>query len=383
MTVMPRKPVVLQIIPALGAGGAEQGCVDIAAELVRAGAIAHVVSSGGPRVHDLTRVGAIHHQWPVHKKSVMNTLAQAQRLRRFCQENDVDIVHARSRIPAWIAYKATKGINTRFMTTMHAPYPAQNKLKKWYNGVMAKGERVIAISDYVAHYAQTLYDLPERRMRVIHRGIDFNRFNPGSVTAERMMRLTRDWRIPDGAPVLFCPARLTRWKGQIEFLHAFKALNRPDVMGIIAGDAQGREAYRRELETTVQQLGLEGQIRIVPECKDMPAAYALSTVVVCPSIEPEGFGRVPVESQAMGRPIVATDHGGARETVQHGKTGWLVVPGDIQSMTEGLAAALAARTGESETFAMEARNWVQSRFSLEKMCADTLNVYIELLKRDD
>lgn len=378
---MARKPVVLQIIPALGAGGAEQGCIDVAAELVRAGAIAHVISSGGPRVHDLARVGATHHTWPVQKKSLLNVLSQAARLRKFIQDNDVDIVHARSRIPAWIAYKAVKGTRARFMTTMHAPYPAQNKLKKWYNSVMAKGDRVIAISDYVAHYAQTLYDLPDSRLRVIHRGIDFGKFNPGSVTAERMMRLARDWRLPDGVPVIFCPARLTRWKGQIEFLHAFKALGRADIMGVIAGDAQGREAYRKELETTVQELGLEGQIRIVPECKDMPAAYALSTVVVCPSIEPEGFGRVPVESQAMGRPIVATDHGGARETVQNGKTGWLVTPGDVPSLTDGLRAALETGIAHSETFAMEARAWVQSKFSVEKMCADTLNVYIELLKR--
>ncbi len=377
---MSRKPVVLQIIPNLGAGGAEQGCVDVAAELVRAGAVAHVISNGGPRVHDLTRIGAIHHKWPVHKKSLLSVWSQTVRLREFIREHQVDIVHARSRVPAWIAYQACKGTRARFMTTMHAPYPATSKIKKWYNSVMGRGERVIAISDYVGHYAQTHYEVPDSRLRTIYRGIDFARFNPASVTAERMMKLSREWRLPDGAPIIFCPARLTRWKGQIEFLQAFKMLERPDIMAVIAGDAQGRDAYRKELEDLVQSLGLDGQIRIVSECKDMAAAYQLSTVVVCPSVEPEGFGRVPVEAQAMGRPIVATDHGGAKETVINGKTGWLVTPGDPASLAEGLKAALEVGVRDDDLFTMEARAWVESKFTVERMCADTLNVYIELLK---
>lgn len=377
---MARKPVVLQIIPSLGAGGAEQGCVDVAAELVRAGATAIVISNGGPRVHDITRAGAVHHQWPVHKKNPMTMWSQIGRLRRFIRANNVDIVHARSRVPAWIAYQACKGTRARFMTTMHAPYPAKTKLKKWYNSIMARGERVIAISDYVAHYAQSQYEVPESRLRVIHRGIDFSKFNPASVTAERMMQLSREWRLPDGAPVLFCPARLTRWKGQIEFLKALKALGRTDVIAVIAGDDQGRAEYRAELEALTKTLELEGQVRIVNSCKDMPAGYRLATVVVTPSIEPEGFGRVPVEAQAMGRPVVATNHGGAKETVLHGQTGWLVPPGDVDAMAAALAEALRASEAHNELLAMEARAWVESKFTLEKMCADTLAVYIELLQ---
>lgn len=377
---MARKPVVLQIIPNLGAGGAEQGCVDVAAELVRAGATAIVISNGGPRVHEITRAGAIHHKWPVHDKNPIQVMLQINRLRHFIRTHNVDIVHARSRIPGWIAYQACKGTRARFMTTMHAPYPSKTKLKKWYNSIMARGERVIAISDYVAHYAQTMFEVPESRLRVIHRGIDFSKFNPATVTAERMMQLTREWRLPDGAPVIFCPARLTRWKGQIEFLRAFKSINRPDVIAVIAGDDQGRAEYRAELEALTKELDLEGQVRIVSACKDMPAAYRVSTMVVTPSIEPEGFGRVPVEAQAMGRPVVATNHGGAKETVLDGQTGWLVAPGDVEAMAEGLVKALAASETHNEMLAMEARAWVESKFTLEKMCADTLAVYIELLQ---
>ena len=377
---MARKPVVLQIIPNLGAGGAEQGCIDIAGELVRAGASALVISHGGPRVHDLARVGAVHHKWPVHQKNLITVAFMIEKLRGFIREYNVDIVHARSRIPGWIAYQACKGTRAHFMTTLHAPYPAKNKLKKWYNSVMARGERVIAISDYVAHYAQSEYEVPESRLRIIHRGIDFAKYNPGGVSPERMMRLSREWRLPDGAPMLFCPARLTRWKGQIEFLRAFKALNRPDLVAVICGDDQGREAYRAELETLTRELGLEGNVRIVGECKDMPAAYRLATVVVVPSIEPEGFGRVPVEAQAMGRAVVATDHGGARETIINGKTGWLVTPGDVEALSAGLHKALLATQDEDSLLPLEARAWVESKFSLEQMCADTLAVYIELLQ---
>lgn len=382
MGSMSRKPVVLQMIPNLGAGGAEQGCIDIAAELVRAGAIAHVISNGGPRMPDLTRTGATHHQWPVHNKNPFVMWSMVGRLRKFIMEQQVDIVHVRSRVPAWIAYQACKGTRAHFMTTMHAPYPAKSKLKKWYNSVMARGERVIAISDYVGHYAQSTYDVPDSRLRIIHRGIDFNKFSPAAVSAERMMKLSREWRLPDGAPVIFCPARLTRWKGQVEFLKAFKQLNRPDVMAVIAGDDQGRAQYRDELVALSRALELDGQVRIVPQCKDMAAAYRLAAVVACPSIEPEGFGRVPVEAQAMGRPIVATDHGGARETVLNGTTGWLVTPGDVDALAGGLASAIDVGVRDNMVFSMEARAWVESKFTLDKMCADTLNVYIELLRHD-
>lgn len=377
---MARKPVILQIIPNLGAGGAEQTCIDMAAEILRAGAESIVVSNGGPRVHDLTRIGARHVEWPAHKKNLYTMMAMTKRLKKFIIENNVDIVHARSRVPAWIAYRACKGTNAKFMTTLHAPYPAKTKLKKFYNSVMVKGERVIANSDYVAHYAQSRYDLPDSKLRIIHRGIDLQRFDPSLVTAERMMVLSKAWRLPDGARVVFCPARLTRWKGQIEFLKAFKQIVSDDLVAVIAGDSQGRKAYVKELEDLVKELDLEGQVRIVDQCKDMASAYNLSTIVVTPSIEPEGFGRVPVEAQAMGRAVVATNHGGAKETVVDGKTGWLVIPGDVDDLARGMGEALKASQDEKSILAMETRQWVESRFSVEKMCADTLAVYIELLQ---
>jgi len=338
------------------------------------------VSNGGPRVHDLTRIGARHVEWPVHKKNLYTMMAMTKRLKKFIIENNVDIVHARSRVPAWIAYRACKGTNAKFMTTLHAPYPAKTKLKKFYNSVMVKGERVIANSDYVAHYAQSRYELPDSKLRIIHRGIDLQRFDPSLVTAERMMVLSKAWRLPDGARVVFCPARLTRWKGQIEFLKAFKQIVSDDLVAVIAGDSQGRKAYVKELEDLVKELDLEGQVRIVDQCKDMASAYNLSTIVVTPSIEPEGFGRVPVEAHAMGRGVVATNHGGAKETVVDGKTGWLVIPGDVDDLARGMGEALKASQDEKSILAMETRQWVESRFSVEKMCADTLAVYIELLQ---
>lgn len=375
-----KTPVVMQIIPELSAGGAEQGCIDVAAELTRAGAQAFVISHGGRRVHEIARAGGTHINMPVHSKNPLTMWRNIFRLRKLIRKYDVDIVHARSRAPAWSAMLACRHTNARYMTTCHAPYNFHNKLKRFYNSAIARGERVIAISHYVADYLRQNYKIDPRNIRVIHRGIALEKFHPTAVTPERMITVSKEWRLPDGALVVMMPGRITRWKGHHVLINAMARLNRRDVFCVLIGDDQGRSAYRAELEDAIREKNLGGQVRIIPHCKDMPAAYMLSAVVVSASTDPEGFGRIPVEAQAMGRPIIATDHGGARETIMRGETGWLVPPGEDKPLADALKEALSLTPTQRVNLATRAMGHIARHFTREKMTDDTLNVYAELLQ---
>ena len=373
-------PVILQLIPKLSAGGAEQGCIDVCAELVRAGATSIVVSRGGNRLHEIARAGGIHIDLPVDSKNPFVIWRNAMRLKTLVRKYSVDIVHARSRAPAWSGWLACRDTSAHFMTTCHAPYNLGDKWKNLYNGIMARGERVIAISQYVADYLVANYPIDPKVIRVVHRGIALEKFHPTAVTPERMIKLSRAWRLPDGAPVIMMPGRLTRWKGHSVLIEAMAKLNRPDIFCVVIGDAQGRDEYRGELEALIEARGLVGQVRIVEHCTDMPAAYMLAMAVVSASTEPEGFGRVPVEAQAMGRPVIATDHGGARETIRRGETGWLIAPNDADALAQTIGEALSLTPQQRAMLATRAMAHIASNFTREKMTDETLNVYAELLQ---
>ncbi|MAY99802.1 MAG: glycosyl transferase [Micavibrio sp.] len=375
-----KKPVVMQIIPELGPGGAEQGAIDVAAELVRAGSRAIVVSHGGSRVHELKRVNAEHISLPVHSKNPLVMYKNIKRLRNIIRKEGVDIVHVRSRAPAWSAYYACKDTEARFMTTFHAPYNVGSKLKQIYNAIMAKGERVIAISGHVESYIHNNYVLDPHKVRLIHRGVDVSRFHPSKVTPQRLIKLAQEWRIPDGAPVIMLPGRITRWKGHLEFIDALSQLGRKDVFAVIVGSDQGRKKFRAEIDEAIAEKGLSEQIRIVDHCTDMPAAYMLSNIVVSASIEPEGFGRIPIEAQAMGRPIVGTNHGGAAETIIHNETGWHVAPGDAADMARAFSHVLSLDDQSLALLANKGIAHVNANFTKDIMCDKTLNVYAELLR---
>lgn len=376
-----RGPVVLQIVPVLGPGGAEQGCIDVAAGIVRAGGKAIVVSNGGHRVPEILRAGGMHIPLAVDSKNPFIMWRNIARIRALIERYRVDIVHARSRAPAWSAMKACEGTRARFVTTCHAPYKGEGKFKTLYNSIMARGERVIAISDYIAGYLRQTFDVDPARLRIIPRGIPLEKFQPVNVSVHRMIELTRKWRLPDGASVVMMPGRLTRWKGHhvlIEAMHRLSAA-RPDLFCVLIGSDQGRTAYTRELLDLIRERNLDAQVRLVEHCDDMPAAYMLATAVVSASIEPEGFGRVPVESQAMGRPTIATDHGGAHETILRGQTGWLVPPNDPVALAQAIDEALDLSPQEREALAAHSVEHVSRHFSGALMVERTLDVYAELL----
>ena len=374
------RPVVMQVVPSLVTGGVERGTVDVAAALVDAGWRSLVVSSGGPMVREILRAGADHIELPVHSKNPMVMRSNAERLSSLIRELNVDIVHARSRAPAWSARRAARAAGIAFMTTIHAPYNLGLPLKRFYNSVMADGDRVIAISAFIARHAMETYKTDPERIRVIHRGIDVDHFDPAKVSAERVIKLSTDWRLADGVPVVMLPGRLTRWKGQAVLIEAIARLGRDDIRCLMVGSDQGRTGYRRELEGLIAKRKLGGVVHLVGECNDMPAALMLADAVVSASIDPEAFGRVIVEAQAMGRPIVAADHGASRELVLPDETGWLVPPNDPDALAEGLQKALALDVSARESWARRAITRSQELFTKRNMCSATIDVYRELLE---
>lgn len=375
-----RAATVLQVLPALGAGGGvERGAVEIAGAIVEAGGRALVVSAGGPLVHDINRVGGEHIELPVDSKNPVVMHKNAGRLANLIQAEKADIIHARSRAPAWSACAAAKRTGARFVTTFHGTYNAENILKRHYNSVMTRGTRVIAISRFIAGHMRQMYGVPRDKIRVVHRGVDLEKFHPAKVTAPRVINLSQEWRLPDGMPVIMLPGRLTRWKGQPVLIDALAKLGRHDIRCLLVGGDQGREDYRRELEKMVVDRGLSDVVRLVDHCNDMPAAYKLTDVVVSASTDPEGFGRVIAEAQALGRPVIATDHGGARETVLPGETGWLVPPGDSDALADALKKVLELTTTKRNNLAKRAIKNVRDNFSKQAMCSKTLEVYDEVL----
>lgn len=375
-----RRVTVLQVLPALGAGGGvERGTVEIARAIVEAGGRSLVASAGGLMVHDLTRAKAEHVTLPVDSKNPLVMRANVARLARLIVEEEVDIVHARSRAPAWSAYYAAMRTGRRFVTTFHGTYSAGNPLKRRYNAIMTRGERVIAISAFIAGHIRQVYGVPASRIRVIPRGVDLERFDPARVSAERVAQLAGQWRLGDGLPVIMLPGRLTRWKGQTVFLEAIAKLGRKDIRCVLVGSDQGRAEYRRELEDIIARQDLGGVVRIVDHCADMPAAYMLTDVVVSASTDPEAFGRVVPEAQALGRPVIASDHGGARETIVEGETGWLTPPGDAHALAAALERVLAIGAEARQALAERAIAHVRDTFSKDAMCDKTLDVYNEVL----
>lgn len=385
---------VLQVIPELDTGGAERTAVDVALALVAAGHRAIVASQGGRLVAELEAGGAEHVGLPLKGKSPLALWRNAGALSRLIAGETVDLVHARSRAPAWSALLAARRSKIPFVTTYHGIYNQNNALKAFYNSVMARGDAVIANSRYTAALIAERHAFASDRIAVIHRGSDLAALDPASVSPERRQALADAWGLRDGERVILNLARLTQWKGQTVLVEALARLagearsarRTPDWTCILAGDAQGREAYVAELEHRIAAAGLAGRVRLVGHCADVGAALALSRLAVVASVEPEAFGRAAVEAQAAGVPVIATDLGAAPETVlappdvpAQARTGWRVPPGDPAALAEAITAALALPEAELAAVNARARAHARAHFSVEAMCAATLAVYDRLL----
>lgn len=380
---------VLQIIPALGAGGAERTTIDIAGALAEAGARPLVAADGGRLVGELQARGGLWIPFPASTKNPLTLWRNVERLVRLAREENVDIIHARSRAPAWSAYYAARRLRIPFVTTYHGIYAGRNALKRRYNAIMADGDVVIANSHFTAHHILEAYPEAAPRIRVVHRGTDLTDFSAQSVDHARVETLRRQWGLSPYHRAVLLPARLTGWKGQRVLIDAAAILRErgiDDTLFILAGDHQGRDGYVAELDARIADAGLAGIVRRVGHCADMPAAYLAAAVTVVPSTEPEAFGRTAVEAQAMGCAVVVADHGATTETVLAPpdtpdlvRTGWRTPPGDAAALAEAIADALGLGASARDALSLRARAHVEQHFSLPAMASATLAVYAEAL----
>ena len=374
------KPVILQVLPRLESGGVERGTIEITQAIKQAGMTPLVVSSGGALIPHINYMGGQHITMKVASKNPIIMYRNAWKLYQLIKDRGVNIVHARSRAPAWSAYFATKWAGIPLVTTFHGIYGTE-PLKKLYNRVMLKSARVIAVSQYVKDHILAEYKMDESKIRLIPRGVDFLIFDELKVIPDRLAALTKNWRLPEEfVPIIFCPGRISRIKGHHVLIDALAKMKDQHFLCIIAGNDDGHEDYRIELEEQIVASGLEGKVRIANNTGYMTEAYMLCHLVVVPSSKPESFGRVAIEAQAMGKLVIATDHGGARETIIPNETGYLVPVDDAEAMCEAIRFALARDEGTVNAMASYAKQHVRRFFSSDLMKEKTVAVYRELLE---
>ncbi|WP_189438351.1 glycosyltransferase family 4 protein [Pseudovibrio japonicus] len=390
---MSKVPTILQIVPDLQTGGAERTTVDVAEAIVNAGWKSLVVSQGGRMVPELEATGAVHFEMPVKSKNPWTMWRNSYLIERICKEHDVDLVHARSRAPAWSALWAAHRLNIPYVTTYHGIYKETNRFKAFYNSSMTRADKVIANSRFTANLVEKRDPRTKGKTSVIYRGPDLEAFNPENISDERVTDLRARWGVSDNRRVVMNLARLTEWKGQRVLIEATRQLLQrggyEDVLVVLAGDDQGRESYRQSLELQIEESELVDNVRIVGHCSDVPAALAIADASVVASIEAEAFGRAAVEAQAAGVPVIVSNIGAVPETVlvpplvkEEERTGWHFENGSVEELSNLMAQALDMSEEERAKLTKRAHDHVERSFTKQAMCAATLNVYRELLPAD-
>ncbi|MEI6187259.1 MAG: glycosyltransferase family 4 protein [Alphaproteobacteria bacterium] len=374
------KPTVLQVLPSLVTGGVERGTMDIAKALVDNGFRSLVVSSGGPLVKSIERDGSKHITMTLNTKNPWRIFSNISKLVELIKKEKVDIVHARSRAPAWSAYFAAKKTGCKFITTFHGSYGMQNSIKKLYNSVMVKGEKIIAVSEFISDYICKYYpDVSKKKIAVIHRGVDTKVFDPNNIGFERINILARKFRIPDDKVIIIMPVRFTRWKGHLVLIRALATLSKKQFYCIIVGDVQNNLNYYNEMLELMGEFGLDNNIAFAGAVRDMPALYMISDIVVVPSTRPEAFGRISIETQAMAKIIIATDIGGFKETIIGQENGFIVPPNDSTALAKAIRKAMSLTVKQRQKMGANARHFIKEKFSLDSMIKKTLDQYKKLL----
>lgn len=365
----------MQLIPELNSGGVERGTLELGRYLVNNGHKSIVVSGGGRLVHQLEADGSCHIEKRIGSKSPL-ALFHIWPLRKAIKNNRVDILHLRSRMPGWVGYIALKTLPKKqrpiLVTTFHGFYSVNG-----YSAIMTKGDGVIAVSKGIQVHIAEKYNR-EKNVRLIFRGVDVESFDLGKVDSERIAGLSRKWGVDTTKSILMLPGRLTRLKGQDFFLKSLLLVKNTSYQAVIVGDIEDNPGYTEELKSFIDNNNLGDKVRLVGHCEDMAAAFLIADIVLSTS-EPEAFGRTTVEAMAMGKPVIATAHGGSLETVIPGETGWLVKPNNIEAMAITIDEALALGKTHLEKFGEKGRRHVAAHFTAHAMCKQTLDFYFELL----
>ena len=384
---MTTKLNVLQVIPKLGYGGAETGCYDIAHFLSENDCGSFLATSGGELIKFIKKDKVRLIRLPVHSKNPILILFNTLVLVIYIFLFKINIIHARSRAPAWSCYFASLITRRSFVTTFHGTYNFKSNIKKFYNSIMLRAKLTIAGSNFIFSHINENYGeylSKEKKLRVIFRGINIDYFNPKNISVLKQEKLKKEWDLSSNKFTILLPGRLTYWKGQEKFIESLNILiedyNITNFQAVILGSDQGRKVYSKKLINLVQRYRLNKKIKFIQHCKEMPLAYSLADVVVSASIEPEAFGRVSVEAQAMGKPIVASNIGGSKETIINKKTGFLYKHDDPRELAKILNTVIQLSVDDLKFMGNEGRKNVTKKFDVETMCQSNLKEYKRLIK---
>ena len=370
---------VIQVLPALNSGGVERGTLEISEYLVKKGWRSVVISSGGKLVNRLTRNGTKHINLQTNSKNPLKWNNLRKKLKNVFEDEKPDIIHVRSRVPAWTAGTVAKKMNIPLISTIHGSHLANSLLKKYYNSASVNADRIIAISDYVKN--NILKNNPEKKdiIKVIHRGADIEMFNPENIPTSRIIQISEMLQLPDEAKIIMLPARPSSWKGHEILIKSFSSINNENIICIMPGaDDDGH--YVTNLRNLAKKYNVLGKIVFLPFLDDLPAAYMLADVVVAPSLKPEPFGRVIIEAQAMGRPVISFNHGGASESIKNNVTGLLVEPKNEKELGNAIEKLINMTEIQRNNMANLSRKHIVNNFSLDKMNKETIKLYNEVLK---
>jgi len=378
---------VLQVIPKLGYGGAETGCYDVAHYLSEKECGSFIATASGELLKFIKKEKVKVFRLPVHSKNPILILFNALILSLIIIFYKINIVHARSRAPAWSCYFACFLTNRNFVTTFHGTYNFKSKLKKFYNSVMLRAKLTIAGSNFIFSHINENYNKyfsKKKKLRVIFRGINVDYYNQKNISVLKQEQLKQEWKLASNKFIILMPGRLTYWKGQEKFIEALNILiqdyNFTNFEAIMLGSDQGRSVYKKKLINLVERYSLSKKIKFINHCKEMPLAYSLADAVVSASIEPEAFGRIAVEAQAMGKPIIASNIGGSKETILNKKSGFLYKFDDPRELAKSLNTVIQLSEEELKLMGNEGRKNITKKFDVETMCETNLSEYKKLLK---
>ena len=376
---------ILQIIPNMEIGGAERTVLEITSFLKDTEFSSFVLTSGGKLIGELEKENIEVIKLKIDKKNPYSIIKNFFLFIKIFREKKIDLVHVRSRAPAWSAIFAAKKIGIPVLTTWHGHVSNSSFIKKIYNSIMLKGDAVIANSAYTAERISKIYNIDLNKIDIISRGVNVESFEGSKFSNTEISNMKKMWSVDNNKIIILFPARLTSWKGHLVTIEAINLLKKEkffdQVIFLFAGEKAGAENYIKKLNSIITKFKLQENIKLVERIENMPLAYHASDVVLSPSIEPEPFGRIPIEAQAAGKTIIASDHGAVKDTIKNGNnfTGFKVKPNDPQALSIAIKQSIIMDKKDLTKMHERAISNVKNNFSLENMCKKTLEVYKRLL----
>ena len=379
---MQEKPNILQVIPTLNISGAEQGCFDVANYLTKNGFTSNIITSSGYRIEQLEKNGSIVNRIPVHSKNPLTIIINIFRIIKIVKKNNINIIHARSRAPAWSCYFVAKIAKIKFITTFHGTYNFNNKIKKFYNSIMIRSDYIIAISEFIHNEIKSKYAYSKKNLSVISRGIDIEYLDPSKTDYKKVKKFIKDHDIKNDSIKLVLPGRVSGWKGHnvaIEAMVHLKDKTSNDFELICVGPADNLK-LKNNLLQKISELKLENCVKFVGPSKEMNLVYSLADIVLSCSTDPEAFGRIPVEAQAMGKVIIASNHGGHTETIINGLSGFLYSPLSSEELANLIIKTISSEIYLEDQYRIKRRQIILDKFTDLNMCKKTLEVYNKVLR---